>query len=170
MLSETMQAALNEQINEELYSFYTYLSTAAYFEHLSLTGFAHWMRMQADEEMDHAMRIYNYVVERGGRVMLATLNAPQIDWKSPLTAFESALEHEKHISACIHKLVAQARQEGDYPTDSFLKWFVDEQVEEENNVGQAVEDVRRVSDFPAGLFMLDRELGGRQSEGEAEGE
>lgn len=164
MLNDKMQAALNDQINEELGSFYIYLSMAAYFEAENLPGFAHWMRMQADEEMMHAMKIYDYIVGRQGRVLLKAIAGPETEWASPLAAFEGALAHEQHITGCIHRLVALARQEGDYGTDTFLQWFVTEQVEEEDNVSRAVEDIRRVADFPSGLFMLDRELGARQAE------
>lgn len=161
MLSDKMQTTLNEQINEEMFSSYIYLAMAAYFEDLNMAGFAHWMRMQADEETIHAMKIYDYINERGGRVKLMAIKEPPQEWDSPLAAFEAALAHEQHISGCINKLVALARKENDFPTDSFLKWFVDEQVEEEDNVGQVVDDIRRVADVPAGLFMLDRELGVR---------
>jgi ferritin len=161
MLSEKMVAALNDQINAEMYSSYLYLAIAAYFEDANLPGFAHWMRIQADEETIHAMKFYDFVLERRGRVKLAALAAPPDSWDSPLAAFENSLEHERYISGRINKLATLALSENDHATNSFLKWFVDEQVEEEASVDAVVQDVKRVEGFPAGLFMLDRELAQR---------
>ena len=163
MLSESMQKALNDQINEEAYSSYLYLAMAAYFEDLNLRGFAHWMRQQSDEETIHAMKFYDFIIERRGRVELAALQGPPKDWKSPLAVFEASLEHEQHITACINKLMDLAVKESDHATGSFLKWFVDEQVEEESNVDAVIQDLRRVENNPAGLFMLDRELAQRMA-------
>ncbi len=161
MLSEKMQKALNDQVNAELFSFYLYLSMAAYFEAENLPGFATWMRMQADEEMIHAMKFFDYINERNGRVNLGAIEAPKTEWDSALAAFEEALEHEKYISGRINDLVALAIAENDHATNSFLQWFVDEQVEEEASVDAVVQDLRRVADFPPGIFMMDRELGTR---------
>ncbi len=161
MLSEKMQKALNEQINAEMYSSYMYLAIAAYFEDINLPGFAHWMRLQADEETIHAMKFYDYVIERHGRVELTALQAPPKAWDSALAAFEASYEHEQYITGRINKLVDLALKESDHATNSFLKWFVDEQVEEEANVDAVVQDLRRVEGVPAGMFMLDRELGQR---------
>ncbi len=170
MLSAKMEQALNEQINAEMFSSYIYLAMAAYFEDQNFPGMAQWMRMQADEETFHAMKFYDYIIERHGRVKLAALDAPPVDWDSPLAAFENAFEHEQYISGRINDLVTLAIEERDHATNSFLQWFVDEQVEEEASVDAVVQDLRRVADFPAGLFMLDRELGQRTAapEGEAE--
>lgn len=171
MLSSTMQKALNDQINEEAYSSYLYLAMAAYFEDLNLRGFANWMRQQSNEETIHAMKFYDYILERRGRVELAGLKTPPKDWPSPLAAFEASLEHEQHITGCINKLVDLALKESDHATNSFLKWFVDEQVEEEASVDAVIEDLRRIENNPAGLFMLDRELaqrGSASSEADAE--
>ncbi len=162
MLSEKVQQALNDQINAELFSFYIYLAMAAYFEDQDFPGFARWMRAQAQEEMGHAMRIYDYIVERKGRVALAAIDKPQLAWDSPLAAFQAALAHEQFITGRINALVDLARAENDFATDSFLQWFVDEQVEEEASVDAVVQDLRRVADFPPGLFLMDRELGQRQ--------
>lgn len=161
MLSEKMQKALNDQINAEMYSSYLYLAIAAYFEDANLPGFAHWMRLQADEETVHAMKFYDYIIERHGRVELAALDAPPKAWDSALAAFEASFEHEQYITGRINKLVDLALKESDHATNSFLKWFVDEQVEEEANVDAVVQDLRRVEGVPAGMFMLDRELGQR---------
>ena len=163
MLTNTVQKALNEQINEEAYSSYLYLAMAAYFEDLNLRGFAHWMRQQANEETVHEMKFYDFIIERRGRVELAGLKTPPKEWKSPLDAFEASLQHEQHITACINALVDLSLKESDHATNSFLKWFVDEQVEEESNVDTVIEDLRRVEGNPSGLFLLDRELSQRMS-------
>lgn len=170
MLSEKMAKALNEQVTAEMYSSYIYLAMAAYFEDQNFPGMAQWMRMQSDEETLHAMKFYDYIIERQGRVKLAAIDAPPVDWDSPLAAFENAFEHEQYISGRINDLVTLALDERDHATNSFLQWFVDEQVEEESSVDAVVQDLRRVADFPAGLFMLDRELGQRTAAPEGEGE
>ncbi len=166
MLSEKMQDALNAQINMELSAYYTYLSMAAHFQAETLTGFSAWMYHHAQEEMGHAMKIYDYINDRRGRVKLLALAAPPSDWKTILAAFEDALKHEQKVTASINKLVDLALQEGDHATHSFLKWFVDEQVEEEAVVDAAIQDLKRIGDFGPGIFMLDRELAGGQSEEE----
>jgi len=168
MVSERMVKALNDQINAELYSAYLYLAMSAFFEDANFTGFAHWMRVQAQEEMGHAMKFYDYIIERRGRVQLAALEAPQTSWETPLAAFEDAFKHEQYISGRINKLATLALEEHDHATSSFLKWFVDEQVEEEASVDAVVQDLKRVQDMPAGMFMLDRELGQRAPGAEAE--
>ncbi len=161
MLSERMVKALNDQINAELHSAYIYLAMSAYFADANFPGFAHWMRLQAQEELGHAMKFYDYIIERRGRVQLTALEAPATSWETPLAAFEDALKHEQYISGRINKLASLALEEHDHATGSFLKWFVDEQVEEEASVDAVVQDLKRVQDYPAGLFMLDRELGQR---------
>ena len=154
--------ALNRQIKEEFYSSYLYLSMAAYLESLGLRGFAHWMEMQAKEELGHAMKIYKFVVERGGRVKLFDIQQPPVEWESPLQTFEEALKHEQYITSKINGLMSLAREVGDYATEIFLQWFVTEQIEEEASVGEVVEKLKLVKDSPNGLFMIDRELGMRQ--------
>lgn len=168
MLSEKMEKALNDQINAEMFSSYIYLAMAAYFEDVNFPGMAQWMRLQADEENLHAMKFYDYVIERHGRVTLGAIDQPQAAWDSPLAAFENAFEHERYISGRINDLVTLAIEERDHATNSFLQWFVDEQVEEEASVDAVVQDLKRVADFPAGLFMLDRELGQRTAAAGAE--
>ena len=158
MISKKMQQALNDQLNAELYAYYTYLSMSAYFEDHNLRGFAAWMRTHSDEEMVHAMKFYDFINERRGRVQLRAIEAPKTDWQSALEAFEDALKHEQHVTALINKLVDLSTEESDYATHSFLQWFVDEQVEEEAVVDDDIQDLKRVGDFGPGLFLLDREL------------
>ena len=165
MISKKMEAALNKQINEEFASAYIYLSMAAHFKAENFNGFAHWMEMQYQEEVAHAMKIYEYLNDRGGKVILDAIGAPETSWDSPLAAFEAAYNHEKHITGCIHGLVKLAMEESDFATQSFLQWFVDEQVEEEASVDGIVETLKMVGDHKNGLFMLDRELGRRAPEG-----
>ena len=169
MLSDKMQAALNAQINAELYSSYLYLSMAAYFESQNLLGFANWMHKQSGEETVHGMKFYNYIINRRGRVLLSALDSPKTEWKSSLAVFEDSLKHEQKVTGLINKLMDLAIAESDHATISFLKWFVDEQVEEEANVDNVIQDLKRIGDAPEGLFMLDRELAGRKGEAETEG-
>ncbi|MCZ7544563.1 MAG: ferritin [Anaerolineae bacterium] len=162
MLKDAMQKALNEQINAELHSAYLYLSVSAYFESTNLRGFANWMRVQAQEEVDHAMRFYSYVNDRGGVVTLTAIDGPETKWASPLAAFEGALAHERYISGRINDLVGLARKESDYATEEFLQWFVAEQVEEEATADEIVQQLKLIGENPAGLFIMDREMAGRQ--------
>lgn len=164
MLSEKMQTALNKQINAELHSAYIYLSMAAYFEDRALTGFAHWMRVQAKEELGHAMKFFDFIVERRGRVLLEPVGAVPTDWASPLAVFENALAHEQKVTGLIHDLVNLAVAEKDHATQSFLQWFVDEQVEEEASADAIVQQLKLVGDSGVALFMLDRELSEREAE------
>lgn len=161
MLSEKIQDAFNDQLNAETFSAYLYWSMSAYFEDLNLVGFASWMRAQAQEEMVHAMKFYTFINERGGRVLLAALEAPQTKWESPLAAFEAAYEHECYISGRINDLVDLAATEKDHAANAFLQWFVNEQVEEESSVDAVVQQLKLMAEAPGGLFMLDRELGTR---------
>ena len=170
MLSERMQSAINDQINLELSAFYTYLSMSAFFESEGLNGFARWMRHHAEEEMVHAMKLYDYIHARRGRATLQPLAAPPSDWPSPLPVFEDALKHEQKVTAAINHLVDLARDERDHATESFLQWFVDEQVEEESIVDTVIHDLRRVEDFGPGLFLLNRQLGGQSGEIETAGQ
>lgn len=164
MLTENIEQALNNQVNMELNAYYTYLSMSAYFEDSGLKGFATWMRHHAEEEMMHAMKLYDFVHSRRGRVKLQALPTPAHEWASPLAAFEDAFEHERAVSISIDKMVKLAREEGDYATDSFLQWFVDEQVEEEEVVDDAIQKLKLMGDFSGGLYMLDRELAEGASE------
>ncbi len=161
MLSERLEAALNEQINAELYSSYLYLSMAAYFSSINLTGFGRWMEGQAIEEQIHAMKFYQYVNERGGRVVLKAIDGPPTEWASPAAAFEDVLKHEQLVTGLINKLVDLAIEERDHATNNFLQWFVAEQVEEEASADEVVQKMRLMGDSKGPLFMLDRELGQR---------
>lgn len=160
-IKEKLQDALNKQINAELYASYIYLSMSAYFESMNLSGFANWMRAQTREENEHAMKIYDYVFERGGEVSLSAIDKPPSGFKNPLAAFEAAYEHEKKVTGMINDLVDLAAKEGDKATESMLKWFIDEQVEEEDQTLKIVETLKKIGDSDTGLVMLDRELGKR---------
>ncbi|MBW1701958.1 MAG: ferritin [Deltaproteobacteria bacterium] len=161
MLNEKMERALNGQINAEMYSAYLYLSMSAYFESISLRGFASWMKVQAQEEMVHAMKFYAFINERGGRVILKSIEAPATEWASPLAAFEGVSQHEQKVTALINDLVELASKEHDYASGIFLQWFVTEQVEEEDSANEVVQKIKLMGDAKGGLFMLDRELGQR---------
>lgn len=156
--TEAVEAAFNAQINMELSAFYTYLSMSAWFEAEALPGFAAWMRHHAEEEMVHAMKLYDFVHRRRGRVLLTPLAGPTTAWDNPLAAFEDALAHERKVSQAIDALVGTAERERDRASVSFLQWFVDEQVEEEEIVDEAIQKLRRIGDFGPGLYLLDREL------------
>jgi len=161
MISEKMQEALNGQMNAELYSSYLYLSMSAYFQDINLGGFANWMRVQAQEELVHAMKFYDFVNERGGRVVLKAVEGPPIEWDSPLAVFEAAYKHETKVTGLINELVELALAEHDHATNIFLQWFVTEQVEEEDSANEVVQKIKLMGDAQGGLFMLDQELGQR---------
>lgn len=165
MLKDSLEEALNEQINAELYSEYLYLSMAAYYEDEGLPGFASWMRAQADEESAHAMRIYDFIIERDGRVTLDTIDSPPKEWSGPSDAFEAAYEHEVEITEMINDLVALAREENDNATENMLQWFVAEQVEEEATAQAVLDKLKHVGDDGPGLLMVDQELGQRSGAG-----
>lgn len=162
MLSKKMQDALNEQINHELYSAYLYLSMAAYFAGKSLMGFHNWMKVQSKEEVEHAVKIFDFIYDRGGKVTLRAITQPEIDFKSTSEVLQKTLEHEKKVSGLIHKLYELALQENDYPSQVMLQWFVEEQVEEEKSVSQIIEELKLVGDSGPGLFTLDRQLAERK--------
>ncbi len=158
MLPPTIQDALNRQINYELRAYYAYLSMSAYFEDTNLKGFAAWFYQHGQEELMHSMKFYQFINSRRGRVKLQALPEPEHTWDSPQAVFESALAHEQKVTVAINQLVQLARQEGDYATDSFLKWFVDEQVEEEELVDDVLQKLILIGDFRPGLYLLDQEL------------
>lgn len=158
--NNAVESAFNNQINMELGAFYTYLSMSAWFEAESLPGFAAWMRHHAEEEMVHAMKLYDFVIRRRGRVVLAPIAGPKTTWDSPLAAFEDAFAHERKVTQSIDALVELSEDERDRAAVSFLQWFVDEQVEEEEIVDLAIQKLRRIGDFGPGLYLLDRELAG----------
>lgn len=162
MLGEAIQDEMNEQIKNEFFSSYQYLSMAAYCETANLPGFAHWMRTQAREELEHAMKFYDFVLERDGRIELKAIDQPKIEFGSPLEVFEGALEHERQVTAMINDLYALSTAEKDYASTTFLQWFITEQVEEEKNATDVVETLRMIGDSKEALFLLDRELGQRR--------
>ena len=161
MISEKIQKALNKQINEEFYSSYFYLSMSAYFESNDLQGFAQWFRLQADEEHAHAMKMFDYMYQIGGDVNLMKIEGPKTDWDSFLEVFQDTFEHEKKVTKNINSLLDLAYAEKDHATVNFLQWFVNEQVEEEATSQQNVKKMEMIGDSKAGLFMVDKELGGR---------
>lgn len=161
MLSEKMEKALNEQVNWEMYSSYFYLSMSSYFESISLAGCAQWMRAQVQEELYHAIKIYDYINERGGRAIMEAIVKPPTDWDSPLAVFEEVLSHEQKVTGLINDLVNLALDERDHATNIFLQWFVSEQVEEEDTVGTVLDKFKLIGGDKSGLFVLDQELGNR---------
>ncbi len=170
-MNQIMLDSLNQQINEEMYSAYLYLSMVSYFNSVNLPGAAHWMMIQYKEELMHAEKIMNFIMERGSNFKLTQIKEPTNYWSSPLDAFKAALNHEKHITSCINQLYEVALREKDYSTVQFLQWFVTEQVEEEANAMQIIDDFERIANDPKGIFMIDRELSQRPSaESEASSE
>ena len=161
MLSQKVQDAFNKQINAELYSSYLYLSMAAYFEAKDLKGMAHWMNIQANEEKAHAMRFFDFINDRSGRVSLTQIEAPKTEWKSPLEVFEDAHKHEIKITGMINELFTLVAIEKDGAGHDFLEWFCREQVEEEAAAQLIVAQLKRVGDEGVGLYLLDQELGKR---------
>ena len=162
-LSESLQNALNEQIGTEFESFYGYLAMAAYFEANSWDGFASWMSTQSDEERTHAMKFYQYLLDRGCDVDLPAIKAPNADFGSVLEVFEASLKQEQHVTSTINQLYKLAEESHDYPTVSFLKWFIDEQVEEEKTVSDMIEKLKRAGDNPETLLLLDQVAASRKS-------
>jgi ferritin len=163
MISKKMQEAINEQINKELYSGYLYLSMAAYFDALGYEGFAHFMKVQAKEEYEHAMKFYEYLNDRGGRVILKQIDEPQIDFDSVNEVFDLSYKHEQFVTKSINELVDLASKENDHASVSFLNWYVDEQVEEEATMDAILTKLEMIDGKGMGLLMLDRELAKREA-------
>ena len=160
-ISEKMQDALNDQVAAEFYSAYLYLAMSAWLHSADMPGAANWMFVQYREELSHAEKIFDFVVEREGRALVKGFDAPPVEWDSPLAVFEAAYEHEKKVTAMINELVSLAREEKDYATEFFLQWFVTEQVEEEASADEIVQKLKLVGDHGNAIFMVDRELGSR---------
>ncbi len=160
-LSERMEKALNEQMIAEMYSSYLYLSMGAYFEAQDLPGSASWMRSQAQEELMHGMKFYDYINSKGGRVRLSEIEKPQIEWDSPVDVFENVYAHEQKVTGLINDLVNLAMEEKDHATNNFLQWFVAEQVEEEENASSILAKVKKAQGDQRALLMLDKEMGTR---------
>lgn len=161
MLSKKMEEALNAQINAEMWSAYLYLSMSAWCSNAGKPGMANWYEVQFREEQDHARIFFNYILQRGGKVSLKPIEAVPTEWKSELDVFESTLTHEQHVTSLINNLFALTTAENDYATQSMLKWFIDEQVEEEENARNIIDSLRMLDGNGYGLFMLDKELAAR---------
>ena len=164
MISKPMQDAINEQINKELYSSYLYLSMAAYFANKNLAGFSKWLHTQANEEHEHAMKLYAHLEDRSGRVLLKAIAAPKTEWASNLEAFREVATHEAAVTASIHALYETALQEKDYPAQVMLQWFINEQVEEEKNAAEIVANLELIEERGTAVLMLDKQLGKRSGE------
>jgi ferritin len=162
MLSEKMTEALNGQANRELYSSYLYLSMSAYFESINMKGLASWMRVQAGEELVHTMKMYDYVISAGGRARMLAVEEPRFSWGSPLEAFQQVWDHERAVTGLIMALVGVAEAEKDQATRSFLQWYIDEQVEEEESSDTVLKKVQAAGDDKAALLAVDKELGERR--------
>lgn len=163
MIGKAMQDAVNDQINKELFSSYLYLSMAAYFEHKNLPGFAHWMRIQEAEEREHAMKFYDFLLERGGQVVLKAIDAPATEWTSNLELFREVAAHEANVTASINTLYELALSEKDYPAQVMLQWFINEQVEEEKNAAEIVASLELIEERGTAVLMLDHNLAKRGS-------
>ena len=161
MISEKITQAFNSQLNAELYSAYLYLSMSASLASQNLPGFAAWMRAQTKEEFQHAMKFYDHIIARSGKAILIAIEAPPTQWDGPLAVAEHTCKHEKKVTGLINDLVSLAKSEADTESEQFLQWFVDEQVEEEENVGQVLEMVKKAGDSPDALQPLDAELSKR---------
>ena len=161
MIKSKVEAAFNKQFNAEAYSAYLYLSMAAYFEQTQLLGFAHWMTVQAQEELSHAMIFYRFINDASGKVALTTIAAPPSKWDSPLACFQAVLAHEQHVTDLVNKLLALARKEEDYASEVFLQWFVKEQVEEEASASEIVGKLKLAGKSDNCLFTMDKDLAGR---------
>lgn len=165
-MNRQIQDALNEQIRHEFFAAYLYLGMMAYFENRSLGGFAHWMRLQAQEEVAHGMRLVDFVLDRDGKVELQPIDKPQADYESPLEVMRAALEHERGVTGMIDELYELAVEHRDYPAQVLLQWFISEQVEEEKNAGDIVDQLEIAGDSGSALLVLDERLGGRAPEAE----
>lgn len=163
-MKKPVQDALNAQIGDELYAAHLYLAMAAYFEHENLRGFAHWMRLQNAEEVAHAMRIFDFMNDNGGRVVLDAIDKPPTAFKSPREVMQQALKHEQSVTKSINQLYELAQKEKEYPAQLMLQWFIDEQVEEERQASDIIARLELAGDSPPALFMIDKELGARTAE------
>lgn len=158
MIKQKVLDILNQQIAKELYSANLYLSMAAYFHSINMKGFANWMTVQFEEEMAHSMKFFDYIISRGGKAVLAKIDAPPNHWKNSIEVFEEALKHEEKVTEYINNIADLALKEKDHATSAFLQWFITEQVEEEANVTDIVERLKLAGDSKGGLFLMDNEL------------
>ncbi|MDN5353034.1 MAG: ferritin [Clostridiales bacterium] len=161
MISAKLEQAINKQINAELYSAYLYLSMSAYYESIDLPGFANWMKVQFEEEQFHALKFFTYLADRGGRIKLEAIDKPVFEWKDSLDVFKETLTHEQHVTSLLNALADVADEEKDRPTQNLLKWFLDEQVEEEASAEKIIKQLKMIDGKGQGLLMLDRELATR---------
>lgn len=161
MINEKVGKILNEQVNKELYSAYLYLAMSAYFSDMGLLGFANWMRIQAQEEQAHAMLIYDFLLDRGEKIILTTIEAPPITWNNSLQVLEEVAKHENYVTGLINNIIAVAEEAKDRATMSYMNWFVDEQVEEEANAKEIIDKLKLIGDDKSALYLLDKDLSTR---------
>lgn len=167
-VNKSVEKAINDQIQAEFESAYIYLAMSAKFNELGLSGFAHWLRLQWEEETAHALKFYEFLLSRDGHVELKSINQPEVNFSTPLEAFEQVLAHEQYITGRIHELYDLATTNRDYPLQTLLHWFIDEQVEEEDSARAVIDTLRLIGDSGSNLFLLDRELGARQPDEDEE--
>lgn len=170
MISQSLQDSLNEQIKNEFYSAHVYLSMSSWFDEKGLPGFAKWMRIQYQEELEHGLKIFDFINDRDGRAMVYGFDAPPSEWKSPLDVFENSYEHEQKVTAMINNLYAMAQKEPDYATIVLMQWFISEQVEEEKSAKLVVDQLKMAGDSASAILILDRELGARRNVEGGEGD
>ncbi len=162
MINEKVENILNSQINKEFYSAYLYLAMSAYFDEIGLFGFSNWTKVQAKEEMDHGMILFDYIIERDGKVKLEQIDAPERDFHNPLQVFEKILDHEKFVTDSINCVASLSEDECDLATRHFINWYISEQVEEEANARDIITKLNMFGDEKASLYHLDKELGNRE--------
>lgn len=163
MLNKKVQDALNQQLNEELYSSYEYLAMSAFFDEQNLDGMSKWMKIQSSEEYEHAMKFYAYILQANGKVELNAIKEPTKNFKTPLDVFEATYQHEKNVTKMIYELFDVTLTEKDHASNIFLQWFITEQVEEEATALKIVDKLKMLADTKSGLYLIDRELGQRAS-------
>lgn len=161
MINEKVGKVLNEQVNKEFYSAYLYLAMSAYFSDLGLLGFANWMRVQAQEEQAHAMLMYDFLIDRGEKVVLTAIDAPVTNWSGPLSVMEEVLTHEVYVTSLINNIYTVAEEVKDRATMSYMNWFIDEQVEEEANAQDIISKLKLIGDDKSALYLLDKDLAAR---------
>lgn len=162
VINEKVQNVLNAQINKEFYSAYLYLAMSAYFDEVGLYGFSNWTKVQAREEIDHGMILFDYIIERDGKVNLDKIDAPDRSFENPLQVFEKILEHEKYVTESINCVASMSEDECDLATRHFINWYISEQVEEEGNARDVITKLKMFGDEKASLFHLDQELAKRE--------
>lgn len=161
MINPKVEKIIIDQVNKELYSAYFYLGMSAYFSNIGLLGFANWMRIQTQEEQAHGMLMYDYLINRGVNITLATIDAPPSDWENPLQVMEAVLKHEEYVTSLINEIISVAEEAKDRATMSYFNWFVDEQVEEEANAQDIISKLKLIGDDKSALYLLDKDLAAR---------